>query len=138
MASLPAGRSESRSSVAGGEDEQLGIEPLECLLELLLPTHMHHELDRVDEIDVLVARAHDSRVAGGAGRSQDRQAGRCADRIGMVIGEKRLRAMGLGLPRLLGTGHGHDQRDPVALGDGLAQTSGAGHASATLPIVATV
>ena len=34
--------------------------------------------------------------------------------------------------------HGDDQRDPVTLGDGLAQTSGAGHATATLPIVATV
>ena len=124
--------------VAGGEHEQLGIEPLECLLELLLPPHLHDDLDRVAELDVLVARSHDARVARRTGRGQDRQAARGANRVDVVVGEERLRPAGLGLTRLLGTAHGHDQRDPVTLGDGLAQTSGAGHASATLPIVATV
>ena len=115
--------------VAGGEHEQLGIEPLERLLQLILPLDLHDDLDRVAELDVLVAGAHDARVAGRTRRGQDRQAARGANRIDLIVGQERLGAAGLGLPRFIGTGHGDDQRDPVALGDGLAQTSGAGHAS---------
>ena len=131
-------RAERIVGVAGGEHEQLGIEPLERLLQLLLTLHLHDHLDRVSQLDVVVSGSDDARVTGRAGRRQDRQAARGADRVDVQVGEERLRPAGLGPLRLLGPGHDHDQRDPVTLGDRLAQTSGAGHAFATLPIVATV
>ena len=114
--------------VAGGEHEQLGIEPLERLLELLLPPHPHHDLDRVAELDVFVAGGHDPRVAGRTGRSQDRQAraARIASTASSAGGPPRRRPRPAAPPR-----HRPRRRSArsVALGDGLAQTSGAGHAS---------
>ena len=124
--------------VAGGEHEQLGVEPLERLLQLFLRLHLRRRPRPSRR-----ARRRRHRGARCARRPPNRpqsgSAGCVAARIAssVVVGEKRLRSVGLGLPRLLRTGHGDDQRDPVALGDGLAQTSGAGHATATLPIVAT-
>ena len=89
IASLPAGTSERRSStccerilrVAGGEHEELRVEALERLLELLAPGDLEDELDTGAELEILVAGADDARVAGRAGRSEDRQRGRRANRV---------------------------------------------------------
>ena len=146
IASLPAGTSESRSStccerlvrVARGEDEELRIEALERLLELVLVLDADDELDVVGELDIALARADDAGVlarsrarhresddrerAGGADRVDDRRRGRAAPRL-----------RGLGLACRLRPVDGDDQRDAVALGYGLAQTSRAGHARRVYP-----
>ena len=146
IASLPAGRSESRSSTCSSgsstsraaSTNNSGSSRSSASSSSSSRRHLDDDLDRVAQLDVLVAGAHDACVARRTGRGQDRQAGRSANRV------ERGRRRGAPPPRRprparasSGTRHGDDQRDPVTLGDGLAQTSGAGHATATLPIVAT-
>ena len=120
--------------LTGGEHEQLGIEPLQRLLELLLRADPDDDLDRRPELDVLVARAHDARVARRARGSQDRQllAARIASTCSSASSASAPPASACRAS--FGPVDGDDQRDPVALGDGLAQTSGAGHATAILPM----
>ena len=60
---------------------------------------------------------------------EDRQRARGANRFEVAVGEQCLGAVGLGALRCLGPVDGDDQRDAVALGYGLAQTSRAGHAA---------
>ena len=90
--------------VAGGENEQLGIEPLERLLELFLPsatctTTSTESPSSTSSSPGRTMRASPAEPAA----SQDRQAGRSANRVDVVVGEERLRPVGLGLTRLLRT-----------------------------------
>ena len=116
--------------IAGGEHEELRVEALERLLELLAPGDLEDELDTGGGLEILVAGADDARVAGHAGRGENGQRGGRADRVDLAVGEQRLRPVRLGRLRLIWSVHGNDERDPVALGDGLAQTSRAGHSRA--------
>ena len=115
--------------VAGGEHEQLGIEPLERFLEFSSrPTRTTTSTESRRLADILVAGGHDPRVAG-KNRQQSGSAGsRSANRIDGVVGRgpPRRRPRPAAPPR-----HRLRRRSArsVALGDGLAQTSGAGHAS---------
>ena len=114
--------------IAPGENDELGVEPLESRLELVLVLDSNDELDSRTEF-VLVGRPDDSCVRGRVARGQDRQSARSANRFEVAVGEKRLGAVGLGTLSCFGPIDGHDQRDAVALGYGLAQTSRAGHAA---------
>ena len=136
IASFPAGTSESRSStccerlflVVRAENEELGVEPLERGLQLVLVLDADDELDAVAELELL-GRPNDPGVRGRVTGSEDRQRARRSNRVEIAVDEQRLGAVGLGALCCFGPVDGDDQRDAVALGYGLAQTSRAGHAA---------
>ena len=114
--------------VARAENDQLRVEPFECSLELVLVLDADDELDAGSELE-LVGGPNDPRVRGGVAPGEDRQRARGANRFEVAVGEQSLGAVGLGALCCLGPIDGDDQRDAVALGYGLAQTSRAGHAA---------
>ena len=114
--------------LAGTQHEKLGIEALECLVELFLPLDPHHELDSVVQLDVVVTGRNDAGITCHSREADDRQgAGLAKSPDEGVLGEERLRPGRLGALGLLEVAYGDDERDPITLGNGLAQTSRARH-----------
>ena len=114
--------------VARGENDQLRVEPFECGLELVLVLDPDDELDAGSELELVsgpttlasAAESPDVRIGSAL-------AARIASRLPSA--SKCLGAVGLGALCCFGPVDGDDQRDAVALGYGLAQTSRAGHAA---------
>ena len=135
IASLPAGTSESRSSTcASGSSasraastKSSGSKCSSASSSSSSRATWTTSSTPACELDLLVAGADDARVAGGAVGGDESGARRPRESRLIRLGEQRLGAAGLGLESLGRAGHGEDERDPVALGDGLAQTSRAGH-----------
>src|SRR5919202_1415525 len=127
--------------VRSGQDEELRVEALEHRLEVVLVVNAQRELEVVAErrqrlLEPLAVAAglDDARVGAlerlhplAAPQEQDRKQRGRPDRRELPLGaapdEQRLRSVGLGPPRLLGRADGDDQRDPVTLGDGLAEAA---------------
>ena len=117
--------------VAGGKHEELRVEALERFLQLLAPGDLEDELDTGAELEILVAGADDARVAG-----RCRPTVRMGSEVAARIASTSPSASSASAPcasaacASAGPSHGNDERDPVALGDGMAQTSRAGHSRA--------
>ena len=137
IASLPAGTSGSSSSTASSgstssstsrarEQEDLRVEPLERQLELLLVAHVDDRLEvgvragsssgrMSDRVGVARRSARRARAAAGSSRSR---------MPSIADGDRqRLRRPGLGVSRAARVVDADDDRDPISLGDALAETS---------------
>ena len=140
MASLPAGTSESRSSTCWSGSSSSSAQRTKSSgssRSSAPPARPRPRRGRRARCRLRARRPR--RRAGRPGRpgrvtgSEDRQRARCADRVEVAVHEQRLGAVGLGALCCFGPVDGDDQRDAVALGYGLAQTSRAGHAAECVP-----
>ena len=107
--------------IVGAEQEDLGVELLERLLELL---RVAHERDRLHTVVRLTARVHGAGVGvvrrAATEPEQRKRRGR-SDAVDDAGDRDRLRALTLRLARRVGIHDERDDRDPVALGDALAE-----------------
>src|SRR4051812_460736 len=134
------------AAVTGGQQEDLRVDALERGLQLLVVAHLdgalepqvEHRAVGLLQLAVLASELGQGQYAGvrvrrtrPLGRAvrppEQRQTRRLADGVDRVVERQRLGALLLGRARTSGIADGDDDRDPVALGDRLAEASCPGH-----------